>query len=86
MHLGHQIVSTQCRVEEELQSRDCRAEGNWRNTVLDQMQLIASQVLDRGCVRRAPEKDGELTNHPQITGLRLRRESAHAHVIHHVLA
>jgi len=29
MHLRHQVISAERRVEEELQSRDCRIEGNW---------------------------------------------------------
>src|SRR5258705_93782 len=47
---------------------------------------VAPQVLDGGCVGRAPEESGELTDHPDIAGLRLRCELAHAHVVDHVLA
>src|ERR1700724_1888373 len=50
------------------------------------MQLVAPQVLDGGCVGRAPEESGELTDHADITGLRLRCELAHAHVVDHALA
>src|SRR6202022_3609938 len=50
------------------------------------MQLVAPQVLDSGGVGRAPEESGELTDHADITGLRVRCELAHAHVVDHVLA
>ncbi|MDH6147446.1 hypothetical protein OKW46_001368 [Paraburkholderia sp. WSM4179] len=50
------------------------------------MQLVAPQVLDRGGVGPAPEKSGELTDHADITGLRLRCELAHAHVVDQALA
>jgi hypothetical protein len=54
--------------------------------VVDQMQLIAPQVLDRGGAGRAPEESGELTDHADITGLRLRCELAYAHVVDQALA
>src|SRR6202140_4233037 len=50
------------------------------------MQLVAPQVLDGGGVGRAPEESGELTDHADIAGLRLRCELAHAHVVEHALA
>src|SRR5260370_35015663 len=50
------------------------------------MQLVAPQVLDGSRVRRASEERGKLLDHSQITGSRLRRELAHAHVVDHALA
>jgi hypothetical protein len=54
--------------------------------MVDQMQLIAPQVLDRRGVGGATKKHNELANHAQIPLLRLRCESAHAHVVDHALA
>ena len=66
-------------------SRDGGIQRHGRDAVVDQMQLVAPQVLNGGGVGRAPEESGELTDHADITGLRLRCELAHAHVVDHAL-
>ncbi|GAB7541338.1 hypothetical protein CS8_010010 [Cupriavidus sp. 8B] len=60
--------------------------GHFVGAVIDQMQLVASQFLDGGGVRRASEEAGELANDANITGLRLRCELAHSHGFDHALA
>jgi hypothetical protein len=73
-------------LEEELQSGDRGVQRNGRRAVIDQVQLVASQVLDGGGIGRAPEKPGELAHDAQIVRLRLRCKLAHTHVVEHALA
>jgi len=54
--------------------------------VIDQMELIASQILGAGRVRRAAEKGRELAHGAEVVGLRLVRKLAHPHVLDHALA
>src|SRR6185312_5302445 len=85
-HLRHQLLSTERGGEEELQPGNRGVQRNRRHTAVNQMQLVAPQVLDGGSVRRASEKDAELSNDTKIVGLRAWREAAHAHVVHHAPA
>ena len=55
LHLRHQLGHVQRDVEEELQSRDRRVERDRRGAVIDQVQLVAAQILDRGRIRRAAQ-------------------------------
>ncbi len=86
LHAGHQFGLIERDLEEELQSGDRGIERHGRDAVVDQMQLVAPQVLDGGGVGRAPEECGELTDHADITGLGSGCELAHAHVVDHALA
>src|SRR5580698_5739100 len=78
-HLRHQRLLSERRAEEELQAGDRRVQRNRRHAAINQMQLVAPQVLDGSSVRRASEEDGELSYHTKIVGLRGWREAAHAH-------
>src|SRR3984957_9522392 len=69
-HLRHHRLLSERRAEEELQAGDRGVQRNWRHAVVNQMQLIPSQVLDRGSVGRASEKHGELSYRAKIVGLR----------------
>ena len=53
--------------------------------MIDQVQLVAPQILDRGRVGRAPKKGGELPHDADVVALRLVRELAHPHVVDHAL-
>jgi hypothetical protein len=53
--------------------------------MIDQIELVAPQVLDGGHVRRAFERPGELA-HAQLALVSLRGKLAHAHVVDHALA
>src|SRR5476649_3085832 len=68
-HLRHQRLLSERRAEEELQAGDRRVQRNWRHAVVNQMQLIASQVLNGGRVGRTSEKHSELSHHAKIVGL-----------------
>lgn len=62
---------------EELRPGDRRIEGDGRNAVIDQVQLIAPQVLDRGGIGRAPGKVSEPQHDADVVGLGLGIELAH---------
>ena len=86
MHLGHQVGTIECDLEEELQSADRGIERDRRGAAINQVQLVAPQILDRGRVRGGAEKTGEPDNCADLVGLRLGRELAHPHVVDHALA
>ena len=49
-HLGHQLALIERDLEEELQPRDRGIERHRRGAVIDQVQLVAAQILDRSGV------------------------------------
>lgn len=54
--------------------------------MIDEMKLIAPQILGPGRVRRAAEKRRELARIAEVLGLGLVRKLAHPHVLDHALA
>lgn len=62
LHAGHQLAAAQLDIEEELQPGQGRVERDGRGASVDQMQLEATQILDRGGVGRALEEDGQLAD------------------------
>src|SRR5260370_26566772 len=80
-------INRQTIVKKPPASLDTSGEGGHLGQgKIRQMKLVAPQVLDGGGVGQAPEECGELTDNADITGLRLRCELAHAHVVDHALA
>jgi hypothetical protein len=49
------------------------------------MQLVATQVLDRGCVGRTAKEGSQLSHRPNVLHLCLVGELAHPHVVDHAL-
>jgi len=86
LHPDHQLGPVERDFEEELQAGDRVVQRHGRCAVVDQIELVAAQVLDGGRVRRAPEKTGELTHDVQVDVLRLGGKLAHAHIVDHALA
>ena len=85
IHLGHQLALIERDLEEELQPRDRSIERYRRSAEIDQMQLVAPQILDRGRVGRAPKEGGQLSYRANVMALCLVRELAHPHVVDHAL-
>ena len=54
--------------------------------MIDQVQLVAPQILDRGRVGRAPKKGSQLSYRTKVVALCLVRELAHPHVVEYALA
>jgi len=73
-------------LEEELQPGDRRIERDRRDALIDQVQLVAPQVLDARRVGRAPKEAGKLAHRAYVVALRLVGELAHPHVVDHALA
>jgi hypothetical protein len=53
--------------------------------VIDQVQLVAPQILDGGGVGRAPKEGSQLSYRANVLALGLVREFAHPHVVDHAL-
>jgi hypothetical protein len=85
IHLGHQLALIERDLEEKLQPRDRSIERHRRSAEIDQMQLVAPQILDRGRVGRAPKEGGQLSHRTNVMALCLVRELAHPHVVDHAL-
>jgi hypothetical protein len=85
LHLGHQLTLIERDLEEELQPGDRRIERHRRDPVIDQVQLVAPQILNRGGVRCAPKVGGESLHPAKVVALRLLRQLAHPHVVDHAL-
>jgi len=73
-------------LEEELQSGDRSIERDRRDAAIDQVQLVAPQILHAGAVGRAPKEAGKLAHRANVVALRLVREFAHPHVVDHAPA
>ena len=58
-HLGHQLALVERDLAEELQPSDRGIERYRRGALIDQVQLVAPQILDGGGVGRAPKIRGE---------------------------
>ena len=54
--------------------------------MIDQVQLVASQLLDRRAIGRPAQKAGEPLHCADISRLRLRWKLAQPHVVEHALA
>jgi hypothetical protein len=65
-HLVHQLAVVERDLEEELQPSDRGIERDRRDALIDQVQLIAPQILDTGRVRRAPEEASKLAHRAVI--------------------
>ena len=86
LHLVHQFAVIERDLEEELQPGDRSIERDRRDAVIDQMQLVAPQILHAGAVGRAPKEAGKLAHRANVVALRLVGEFAHAHVVDHAPA
>jgi len=75
----------QRHIEEELEANDRGVERDGGNTLIHQMQLIASQVFDGGAIRRVPKEERELSDGAQVVALGLVGELAQSHVVDHAL-
>ena len=75
----------QCYIKQKLQASDGGVERDGRCACVNQMQLIAPQILCGGSVRGAPQLLGESAYRPDIGFPCLGRELAHAHILQHAL-
>ena len=71
LHLVHQFAVIERDFEEELQPGDRGIERDRRDALIDQVQLVAPQILDAGGVGRAPEEAGKLAHRANVVALRL---------------
>jgi hypothetical protein len=84
-HLGHPFGVADRELEEELQCGDRRVERDRRDTLNNQVQLVAAQILVAGRVGRATQKCGQPPHGTDVCVLGLGRELAHPHVLDHAL-
>ena len=71
MHPGHQPGLIGSDLKEELQPRDGRIERDRRGAVVDQVRLLAPQVLDGRRVGVTPEKARKLLHSAKVVALGL---------------
>lgn len=62
LHLGQQLRATESDVEEQTQAGDRGVDGHRAGPGINQVKLEASQFLDGGRVRRAPEEGCQLAH------------------------
>ena len=86
IHFRERLGTLQGHGEEKPQCGDRAVERRTGAAMLNQVQLVAAQILRRGGIGRAAEEAGEVDHREDIMALGLVREFAHPHVIEHALA